>query len=197
VEKQNRKFNQTGVLRIIAGKWRGRKIPFPDVESLRPTPDRIRETLFNWLQNEIGDSRCLDLFSGSGALGLEAASRGARHVDLIELDNQATRQLQENCQQLSAEQCHVIKSTAQGFLTVTSRQYDIVFIDPPFQAGLWTEIADLLVKNKILVDNARIYLECPKKQDLPALPLQWQLLKEKTAGDVRYCLFSNQLGEDK
>ena len=195
--KQNRKFNQTGVLRIIAGKWRGRKIHFPDVESLRPTPDRIRETLFNWLQNEIGDSRCLDLFSGSGALGLEAASRGARHVDLIELDNQATRQLQENCQQLSAEQCHVIKSTAQGFLTVTSRQYDIVFIDPPFQAGLWTEIADLLVKNKILVDNARIYLECPKKQDLPALPLQWQLLKEKTAGDVRYCLFSNKLGDDE
>jgi len=197
VEKQNRKFNQTGVLRIIAGKWRGRKIPFPDVESLRPTPDRIRETLFNWLQNEIGDSRCLDLFSGSGALGLEAASRGARHVDLIELDNQATRQLQENCQQLSAEQCHVIKSTAQGFLTATVQQYDIVFIDPPFQAGLWTEIADLLVKNKILVDNARIYLECPKKQDLPALPLQWQLLKEKTAGDVRYCLFSNKLGDDE
>ena len=195
--KQNRKFNQTGVLRIIAGKWRGRKIHFPDVESLRPTPDRIRETLFNWLQNEIGDSRCLDLFSGSGALGLEAASRGARHVDLIELDNQATRQLQENCQQLSAEQCHVIKSTAQGFLTATVQQYDIVFIDPPFQAGLWTEIADLLVKNNILVDNARIYLECPKKQDLPALPLQWQLLKEKTAGDVRYCLFSNKLGDDE
>lgn len=195
--KQNRKFNQTGVLRIIAGKWRGRKIHFPDVESLRPTPDRIRETLFNWLQNEIGDSRCLDLFSGSGALGLEAASRGARHVDLIELDNQATRQLQENCQQLSAEQCHVIKSTAQGFLTATAQQYDIVFIDPPFQAGLWTEIADLLVKHNILVDNARIYLECPKKQDLPALPLQWQLLKEKTAGDVRYCLFSNKLGDNE
>lgn len=195
--KQNRKFNQTGVLRIIAGKWRGRKIHFPDVESLRPTPDRIRETLFNWLQNEIGDSRCLDLFSGSGALGFEAASRGAYHVDLIELDNQATRQLQENCQQLSAEQCHVIKSTAQSFLTVTSQQYDVAFIDPPFQANLWTEIADLLVKNKILVDNARIYLECPKKQDLPTLPQQWQLLKEKTAGDVRYCLFSNNLGRDE
>jgi 16S rRNA (guanine966-N2)-methyltransferase len=197
VVKQNRKFNQAGVLRIIAGKWRGRKIQFPDVDSLRPTPDRIRETLFNWLQNEIGDTRCLDLFSGSGALGLEAASRGARHVDLIELDNQATTQLQENCQQLSAEQCHVIKSTAQGFLTSTFQKYDIVFIDPPFQADLWTEIANLLVKNKILADNARIYLECPKKQDLPALPQQWQLLKEKTAGDVRYCLFSNNLGEDE
>jgi 16S rRNA (guanine966-N2)-methyltransferase len=197
VTKQNKKFNQAGILRIIAGKWRGRKIQFPDIESLRPTPDRIRETLFNWLQNEIGDSRCLDLFSGSGALGLEAASRGARHVDLIELDNQAVRQLQENCQQLSADQCQVVKSTAQGFLTVTSQQYDIVFIDPPFQANLWTEIADLLVKNMILVDNARIYLECPKKQDLPALPQQWQLIKEKTAGDVRYCLFSNNLGDNK
>jgi 16S rRNA (guanine966-N2)-methyltransferase len=197
VTKQNKKFNQAGILRIIAGKWRGRKIQFPDIESLRPTPDRIRETLFNWLQNEIGDSRCLDLFSGSGALGLEAASRGARHVDLIELDNQAVRQLQENCQQLSADQCQVVKSTAQGFLTVTSQQYDIVFIDPPFQVNLWTEIADLLVKNTILVDNARIYLECPKKQDLPALPQQWQLIKEKTAGDVRYCLFSNNLGDNK
>jgi 16S rRNA (guanine966-N2)-methyltransferase len=195
VAKQNKKNNQAGILRIIAGKWRGRKIHFPDVESLRPTPDRIRETLFNWLQNKIGDSRCLDLFSGSGALGLEAASRGASHVDLIELDNQAVRQLQENCQQLSAEQCQVIQSTAQDFLTVNFQQYDIVFIDPPFQANLWTEIADLLVKNKILVDNALIYLECPKKQDLPELPLQWQLIKEKTAGDVRYCLFSNKLGD--
>ena len=195
--KQNKNNNQAGILRIIAGKWRGRKIQFPDVESLRPTPDRIRETLFNWLQNKIRDSRCLDLFSGSGALGLEAASRGASHVDLIELDNQVVRQLQQNCQQLSAEQCQVIQSTAQDFLSVNSQQYDIVFIDPPFQANLWSEIADLLVQKKVLVDNAHIYLECPKKQELPELPQQWQLIKEKTAGDVRYCLFSNNRGDDE
>jgi 16S rRNA (guanine966-N2)-methyltransferase len=197
VAKQNRKFNQAGVLRIIAGKWRGRKIHFPDVETLRPTPDRIRETVFNWLQNDIGDAYCLDLFSGSGALGLEAASRGASHVDLIELDSKAVNQLKENCQQLSAEQCQVVQSSAQSFLAATIQQYDIVFIDPPFQADFWSEVADLLVQNNALKDNARIYLECPRKQDFPALPAQWQLLKEKTAGDVRYCLFSHNLGDDE
>jgi len=197
VAKHNKTNQQLGTIRIIAGKWRGRKINFPNVQGLRPTPDRVRETVFNWLQPVVGDARCLDLFAGSGALGLEAASRGAAHVELVELDSSAIKSLQQNCQLLSAENCQVIKSTAQDFLTANTQRYDLVFIDPPYQADMWSNIADLLVKHDGLVDNARIYLECPKKQDLPSLPPQWRLLKEKVAGDVRYCLFINEQGESE
>ena len=91
--KHNKTNQQLGTIRIIAGKWRGRKINFPNVQGLRPTPDRVRETVFNWLQPVVGDARCLDLFAGSGALGLEAASRGAAHVDLVELDSAAIKSL--------------------------------------------------------------------------------------------------------
>lgn len=194
--KHNKINKPAGTIRIIAGKWRGRKINFPEVQGLRPTPDRVRETLFNWLQNMIGNARCLDLFSGSGALGFEAASRGAAHVDLVELDNLAVQSLQQNCQLLAAENCRVNKATAQTFLNTESQAYDIVFIDPPFQANMWTEIAELLNKNNLLAANAYIYLESPKKQDLADLPSQWQLLKDKVAGDVRYCLFTNSSGDD-
>lgn len=195
--KQNKKNHQSGLVRIIAGKWRGRKMHFPDVPGLRPTTDRVRETIFNWLQGSLGDARCLDLFAGSGALGFEAASRGAEHVDLVELDNQAVNSLQENCQLLSATQCQVIKSTAQQFLSTCSGPYDVVFIDPPYQSNLWTEVANLLENNNLLSDNARIYLEWPKKQKLPDLPARWQILKDKVAGDVRYCLFTNEPGDGK
>ena len=195
--KHNKTKQPLGTIRIIAGKWRGRKINFPNVQGLRPTPDRVRETLFNWLQPVVGDAHCLDLFAGSGALGLEAASRGAAHVELVELDSSAIKSLQQNCQLLSADNCQVFNSTAHDFLIVNTQRYDIVFIDPPYQANMWSGIADLLVKNDCLVDNARIYLECPKKQGLPDLPPQWQLLKDKVAGDVRYCLFINKRGKNE
>lgn len=185
----------SGLVRIIAGKWRGRKISFPEVQGLRPTPDRVRETLFNWLQSVIGDARCLDLFAGSGALGFEAASRGAAHVDFVELDATAIEALQQNCLLLSADNCQLNKTKAQTFLNASNQSYDIVFIDPPFQADLWSEVTELLMNNKRLVDGAYVYLEYPKKQDLIGLPSQWQLLKEKVAGDVRYCLFINSSGE--
>ena len=182
-------------LRIIGGQWRGRKLSFPDVEGLRPTPDRVRETLFNWLQAEIGDARCLDLFAGSGALGFEAASRGAESVVLVENNLHVANNLQNNAQRLNAEQCVVEKGSAQQFIASNSNEYDIVFIDPPYQANLWTEIAGQLVKKAILVDNALIYIECPSKGDLAELPQQWQLIKDKAAGEVRYCLFRNKVGE--
>lgn len=194
--KQNR-THKIGQCRIIAGQWRGRKLDVPDVEGLRPTPDRVRETVFNWLQPYIGGSHCLDLFAGCGALGFEAASRGAMSVTMVELNSLAVRQLQENCSNLSATQCQVERTTAQQFLARNKEQYDIVFIDPPYQADLWTEVAQKLIDNTALSDNAVIYLECPGKADLPALPSQWQLIKEKKAGNIRYCLFENNGGDEE
>lgn len=184
-------------LRIIGGRWRGRKLTFPNVEGLRPTPDRVRETVFNWLQTDIGGARCLDLFAGSGALGFEAASRGAELVTLVESNTQAARQLKNNSQLLTSDQCQIINKTAQQFIASNSKQYDIVFIDPPYQADLWSEIAKQLVNKSVLVDNALIYIECPSKVDLPELPKQWQLIKDKKAGEVRYCLFANEVGESE
>ncbi|NQY26903.1 MAG: 16S rRNA (guanine(966)-N(2))-methyltransferase RsmD [Piscirickettsiaceae bacterium] len=190
--KQN-KLKQIGQCRIVAGKWRGRKLAIADVEGLRPTPDRVRETVFNWLQSYIGNAVCLDLFAGSGALGFEAISRGAEHVTMVELNTRAVKQLQDNCQILSADNCQIEQQTAQQFIAKTTLQYDLVFIDPPYQADLWTEIAQQLVDNKVLNDNAKIYLECSSKGELPLLPDSWSLLKDKTSGEVRYCLFENNV----
>ena len=181
--------NRQGQLRIIAGKWRGRKLSIADVEGLRPTPDRVRETVFNWLQPYMGDAMCLDLCAGSGALGIEAASRGAQHVTMVELNAKAAQQLRTHVNDLKTEQCQIIQSTAQQFLASNTQRYNIVFIDPPYQASLWVEIAERLITHQALADNAIIYLECPSKAELPKVPLQWQLLKDKQAGEVRYCLF--------
>lgn len=192
---QLNKQQHTGQLRIIGGKWRGRKLAFPDVDGLRPTPDRVRETIFNWLQGLIGDARCLDLFAGSGALALEAASRGANIVTMVENNPQASKQLQCHCQLLTATNCHVEPKTAQQFLNSSSQQFDIVFIDPPYKLNLWSEIAELLMTHSILADNAYIYIECPSRGELPLFPPQWKLIKDKRAGSVRYCLFKNNLGD--
>lgn len=186
---RNKPNNTAGKLRLIAGKWRGRKLAIADVEGLRPTPDRVRETVFNWLQATVGGARCLDLFAGSGALGFEAASRGAKSVVLVESNTYASKILRENMTAMSAVQCLVENKTAQQFIAQTTKQYDLVFIDPPYQAELWTEIAQQLVENKVLADNAFIYLECPSKGELPTVPESWTVLKDKIAGDVRYCLF--------
>jgi len=192
VAKQNK---QVGQLRIIAGSWRGRKLSIAEVEGLRPTPDRVRETIFNWLQPFIGGARCLDLFSGSGALGFEAASRGAEQVTLVELNRSAVKKLSENQTLLRAENCYIEHQSAQHFLASNTLKYDIVFIDPPYNADLWTEIGRLLVGRETLIDGAHIYLECSSKGDLPKLPEHWQLIKDKKAGEVRYCLFLNDVGE--
>ncbi|PCJ32322.1 MAG: 16S rRNA (guanine(966)-N(2))-methyltransferase RsmD [Gammaproteobacteria bacterium] len=186
---QQNKTGRTGQCRIIAGKWRGRKLAVAEVEGLRPTPDRVRETLFNWLQPFIGSSQCLDLFSGSGALGFEAASRGAELVTLVELNSKASQQLQTNCTLLSADNCLVENKAAGQFLAENKQQYDIVFIDPPYQKNMWTDVATKLVATKTLSDNAMIYLECSSKGELPLLPDSWVLIKDKQAGEVRYCLF--------
>ena len=162
-------------VRIIGGQWGGRRLSFPVVEGLRPTSDRIRETLFNWLQPHLPEAVCMDLFSGSGALGFEAASRGAAKVDMIELDVQAYKQLQANKTMLAAEQCALFRQTAQQFLNQSR-----------------SEIAGLLNQRNLLHKNSLVYLECNKHQNLTDLPDNWHLFKDKQAGDVRYCLFKMQ-----
>ena len=183
------KIQTTGQLRIIGGNWRGRKLSFPELAGLRPTPDRVRETLFNWLQGQLGGACCLDLFAGSGALGFEAASRGAASVDMIEIDRHAFSVLQQNKIHLSANACELFNTTAQQFLNTVKTRYDIVFIDPPYQADLWSEVATLLMQRQLLKPYGLIYLETPAKSALPELPDSWIQIKDKRAGDVRYCLF--------
>lgn len=180
-------------LRIIAGKWRGRKLSFTPIDGLRPTLDRIRETVFNWLQPDIAGSHCLDLFAGSGAMGIEACSRGASTVDLVELNRDACQQLRSHKTQLAADSLNILNLDARLFLNRSpERPYDVVFIDPPFSQQLWSEVADLLDKNGWLSPQALIYLEFSRHQAMPELPTSWHLLKDKQAGDVRYCLFEQR-----
>lgn len=187
VKPNKAEFSQ---LRIIGGQWRGRKLSFPLVNGLRPTPDRVRETIFNWLAPYLGDASCVDLFAGSGALGLEAASRGAARVDLVELNKTAYHAIQSHLSTLKTDNCVVYLGSAQQFLQQTNNRYDIVFMDPPYAADLWTEVAFLLEEKALLNPSCVIYLECHTKTKLPDLPSNWQLMKDKKAGDVRYCLFN-------
>jgi len=191
---RQQKQNKAGSLRIIAGAWRGRPLSFSDVEGLRPTGDRIRETLFNWLQPMLGFSRCLDCFAGSGALGFEAASRGASLVVMVEADRQAFNDLKQNQGVLKADQCDIIHSRIESYLATVSEPFDVVFLDPPYQLDLWSNVAEQLTENGLLNEGARIYLEYPRRQSQPLLPSSWHCLREKQAGDVKYALFEYQPG---
>jgi 16S rRNA (guanine966-N2)-methyltransferase len=183
-------------LRIIGGEWRGRKLHFPDAPNLRPTPDRVRETVFNWLAPIIHGARCLDLFAGSGALGLEALSRGAAFTTFVDSHKKVTQGLQDHLKLLMAnEKAEVIQADSVKFLShakllnTGSDFYDLVFIDPPYQLDLMEKVVWLLEENNYLSDNAMLYLEIEKRQSLPELPSNWQQLKDKTAGEVNYYLF--------
>tara|TARA_B100000446_G_scaffold21525_1_gene17569 strand:- start:996 stop:1598 length:603 start_codon:yes stop_codon:yes gene_type:complete len=179
-------------LRLIGGKWRGRKLNFPAVEGLRPTGDRIRETLFNWLMADLPGARCLDAFSGSGALGLEALSRGAQAATLVEMNPVAARQLQDNLKLLQCEQAEVINDSCLNWLArAPENAFDVVFLDPPFQQNLWHETIALLDQRQWLKPEAAIYIETPRKLALE-VPQSWQLHREKHAGDVSYRLYYRQ-----
>lgn len=175
-------------LRIIGGRWRSRRLYFPDVEGLRPTPDRVRETLFNWLAPLIEGARCLDLFAGSGALGIEALSRGAREVIFIERQPLAARQLRRNLTQLGETSAQVIQADALVWLGGPSRPFDIVFLDPPFGSNLLVPTCKRLEQGGWLLDGARLYLETVRDAGKLQLPENWQIIREKTAGQVSYRL---------
>ena len=178
-----------GKLRIIGGEWRSRQLPVVDLPGLRPTTDRVRETLFNWLQNDIPGARCLDLFAGSGALGFEAASRGAASVTMLELQNNAAQVLSSNMQLLGASNVHLVKQDALSWLSsYDGETFDVVFIDPPFESDLMQRTIEVLESCNCLAVNASIYLETASNQFLPELPESWNLLKKKKAGQVSYYL---------
>ena len=180
-------------LRIIGGEWRGRKLRFPDAPNLRPTPDRVRETIFNWLAPMINGARCLDLFAGSGALGLEALSRGASYTTFVDSHKKATQALKEHLLLLNAnEHAEVLQFDSVKFLTNNAQPYDLVFLDPPYHLDFMQKVVPLLEANGWLADNAMLYLEIEKRQSLPELPSNWQQLKDKMAGEVSYFLFQRK-----
>jgi 16S rRNA (guanine966-N2)-methyltransferase len=182
------------VLRIIGGSWRGRKLRFPAGTPVRPTPDRVRETLFNWLGARVAGARCLDLFAGSGALGLEALSRGAAHVTFVELDATAARALEATLAAWGAQSAHVQRSDARLYLGRAPQAFDLVFLDPPFDSQLLPEAAALLEQRGWLAPGALVYLESPARAALPPLPAAWTPLKGKRAGEVGYHLYARARG---
>lgn len=176
-----------GRVRIIGGSLRGSRIEVPDVPGLRPTSDRVRETLFNWLAPMIAGSRCLDLFAGTGALGLEAASRGAREVVLVERDPLATAALRANVARLKAAACRVEAGPAEAFLRGLPQPFDLVLLDPPFAAGAWAPVIAALEPGW-LAPAAWLYIEAPA--DAPVDPgAAWRPWREGRAGQVRYGLW--------
>jgi 16S rRNA (guanine966-N2)-methyltransferase len=189
----------SGELRIIAGTWRGRKLKFPALTGLRPTPNRVRETLFNWVQASVPGARCLDLFAGSGALGLEALSRGAGSVTFIDNATQAVRQLRDNLQLLNAKNAEVQTAAAMDWLEHQVSQadakpgYDLVFLDPPFHCDLLPQACALLESRNLLAEQALIYIESESELGAPPVPANWRQRRSKTAGQVTYSLYERGL----
>jgi 16S rRNA (guanine966-N2)-methyltransferase len=184
------KRKKPGSLRIIGGRWRGRRLPIPDLPGLRPSGDRSRETLFNWLQHHLRGSRCADLFAGTGALGLEAASRGASEVVLVEKLAVAVRSIRENLKLLESSETagnvDVVEGDAINWIdSCKPHSLDIVFIDPPFGSGLEIRSLDLLCRGDCLCPGGFAYVETARK--MPALMPGpgWEIFREKTLGDVR------------
>jgi len=187
-KKQQSKNAATGSIRIIAGKHRGRKLPVLMAEGLRPTTDRVKETVFNWLMPYIHDAKCLDCFAGSGSLGFEAASRGAREVTLLELNKDAVNQLKSNKQLLKADNILINQTNTLEYLKQNIESFDLVFLDPPFRKQFAEQCA-LLLNNGWLAADALIYVEMEVNANNQNMPDNWSLLKEKTAGQVSYQLY--------
>ncbi len=181
-------------VRIIGGEWRGRKLHFPQSPAIRPTPDRVRETVFNWLQPHVAGARCLDLFAGSGALGFEALSRGAREVVFVDTDRDAVRHVVEMLQTLRCDRGKALNLTADAFLSQAPSPFDLVFLDPPFADRALAPLCERLEKGGWLAPDARIYLEDAASGGEPVLPAGWVLLRSKRAGEVGYHLARRQPG---
>jgi 16S rRNA (guanine966-N2)-methyltransferase len=176
-------------VRIIGGSWRGRRVEFPGIEGLRPTPDRVRETVFNWLQHHIAGARCLDLFAGSGALGLEALSRGAGEVVFVEQSVAAARSIREQLARFKeTDRGRVMEMGAARFLRAPGAPFDVAFLDPPFGEGILAQILPLLAQGRWLRPGGWIYLENERAAGAPDLPVGWEMRKSKSAGEVGYHL---------
>ncbi len=177
-------------LRIIGGDWRSRQLSFDDAPGLRPTPARVRETVFNWLQYEIVGKQCLDLYAGSGALGFEAASRGAKSVIQVESNAQACRCLKDNALALSAvDRIKVVQSDVLHYLSGDAPAFDVVFLDPPFGLNLVIQTCKHLEEKGWLAKHAKIYVETERHFEFSGMPENWRQLKSKSAGEVGYHLF--------
>lgn len=174
-----------GRIRIIGGQWRSRLLQFSDDKQLRPTPDRVRETLFNWLGQDLTGKTCLDLFAGSGALGLEAASRGAKQVTLVEWNVKIIRHLRSSIEKLGASQVKLEHADARAFLAADSVRYDVIFVDPPYESDLLTEVLPLLPAR--LKENGVVYVENSEKLSLNGT---WSIWKQGRAGHVLYYLLT-------
>jgi len=185
-------MKKSSKVRIIGGEWRGRKIPVPDFVELRPSTDRIRETLFNWLMPYIHSARCLDIFSGSGVLGFESISRGAQLATLIDKNPQVIKHLQEQKQIFQTSAIEIVQADIlQWLVQPVPTPYNIVFVDPPFASDLWLQTCQLLTEFHWLTPDAVIYIEHPAPLDLQ-LPPSWHALKQQKAGNVCYGLWQAQ-----
>ncbi len=196
--QHDRSRGREGRFRIIAGRWGGRRLAFPPLAGIRPSPDRVRETLFNWLAPVVEGSVCLDLFAGSGALGLEALSRGAAHTSFVDQQEPAIRRIRDHLALLACEDADTWAGDAFEFLDDTAvtpdRQYDIVLLDPPFDSDYADRVLTALEGCGILAHRANIYLELPAAKDLPEVPVNWALMHSKTAGQVGYHLWLRSQG---
>jgi 16S rRNA (guanine966-N2)-methyltransferase len=175
-------------VRVIGGQWRGRLLPVAEADGLRPTANRVRETLFNWLQFDIHGRSCLDLFSGSGALGIEAASRGASKVTLVEKEAMIANSLRQQVSTLAATQTEVIQADALSFIKTCEQQYDLIFLDPPFQHFALNEVLDAVLAAGIINSDGMIYLEAERNGLPESLAQPWQWWRQAKAGQVEYGL---------
>ena len=183
-----------GSLRIIAGNLRGSRLQVADAPGLRPTPARVRETLFNWLAPWIAGARCLDLYAGTGALGIEALSRGAAECVFVERDRRLQQLLKDNLARLKVDGAQVVGADALDFLTGPAQPFDLVFLDPPFGADLWQEAARRLERGGWLTAAALIHVEAPGDVP-PRLPPHWTLHRQARAGAVAHALYRRAAGD--
>jgi 16S rRNA (guanine966-N2)-methyltransferase len=182
--------NRRNTVRIIGGQWRSRILEFPDAADLRPTPDRVRETLFNWLGQDLSGTACLDLFAGSGALGFEALSRGAASAVMVEKDSAALRSLQGNAQKLGARNLTVVRGDALEFARETRARFDVVFVDPPYRLGL--QLAALALVRGLLNEGGRVYVEGEARFEVPR---GWTILRKSRAGNVHFHLLTGEIDD--
>lgn len=185
------KKNQLGSFRVIGGEWRSRRLEFPVIDGLRPTTDRVRETLFNWIAAQLPGSRVLDLFSGSGSLGIEALSRGAGQLTAIERDRDVAIAIKQNLETLKGTQrAEVVNADALHWLREASlEKIDLIFLDPPFRTSLLDDALTILDQKRLARDTL-VYLELEKERTNLPIPESWSLKKEKQAGQVSYRLYA-------